>query len=238
MSKCFIEGIGCSGGGSAKLPAIYVQYPEGSICTCTNGDKTYTAKDTTGFWLFAGLSIGTWTVTATDPMGENEPVSETVEITTEGQSVDVELSYFAGYYYNAGDEYIGITGGWIQDAAFNIDNNWRPNTGTVTKNTDSIALNVPGAALAAVMTKKLIDLRKINTLILTCTSNVADANFLAVVSDRSSDLGDVSLAQVFMPKLTTKGTVSLDVSAVNEGYIVVCASGQSRAVTMHSLEGK
>lgn len=85
--------INMTGGGSAGgagLPAIYVTYPAGSVCTVTNGEKTFTAKDSSGFWLFAGLSVGTWTVTATDG---TETDSQTVEITTEGQSVSVELIY-------------------------------------------------------------------------------------------------------------------------------------------------
>ena len=103
--------VGGGAAGGAELPAIYVTYPAGSVCTCTNGVKSFTAKDTTGFWLFAGLEVGTWTVTTTDPSGENAPESQTVEITTAGQIVNVELSYVLWLYKN-GNEYNAITGGW------------------------------------------------------------------------------------------------------------------------------
>lgn len=103
--------VGGGAGGSAELPAIYVTYPEGSVCTCSNGVKTFTAKDTTGFWLFAGLEVGMWTVRITDPSGENAPESQTVEITSEGQIVNVELSYVL-WLYKDGNEYNAITGGW------------------------------------------------------------------------------------------------------------------------------
>jgi hypothetical protein len=53
------------GGSSAKVYAVIgVTYPTGSTCTCTDGVKTLTAKDTTGKALFVIPSAGTWTVTA------------------------------------------------------------------------------------------------------------------------------------------------------------------------------
>ena len=80
-----------TGGGSGKLyAAISVTYPEGSVCTCSDGVKTLTAKNTSGLYLFSIPYAGTWTVTATDG---TDTASQTVEITTEGQSVSVELSY-------------------------------------------------------------------------------------------------------------------------------------------------
>ena len=89
-----------SGGGAKLFAAIGVTYPEGSTCTCTNGTKTLKAKTTSGQWVFAIPEAGTWTVTATD--GTNTK-SESVNITAEGQSVNVELSYRTeGYLYNAG----------------------------------------------------------------------------------------------------------------------------------------
>lgn len=45
------------GGGNKIYASIVVIYPEGSICTCTNGTKTYTAKNTSGKWVF-GLAGG------------------------------------------------------------------------------------------------------------------------------------------------------------------------------------
>lgn len=79
-----------SGGGTKLFAAIGVTYPEGSTCTCTNGTKTLKAKNTSGQWVFAIPETGTWTVSCTDG---KESASESVEITTEGQSVKLELSY-------------------------------------------------------------------------------------------------------------------------------------------------
>lgn len=69
---------------------IAVAYPSGSICTCTDGTKTLSLKDTSGQGFFLIPYAATWTVTASD--GTNTKF-ENVEITSEGQSVSVTLSY-------------------------------------------------------------------------------------------------------------------------------------------------
>ena len=69
---------------------INVTYPAGSTCTATDGVTTLTAPDTSGTWVCVVGNTGTWTVTATD--GEKEK-SETVEITTDGQSETIAISY-------------------------------------------------------------------------------------------------------------------------------------------------
>jgi hypothetical protein len=100
---------GKAAGGNGKIfAAIGVTYPEGSICTCTNGTKTMEAENTNGQWIFAIPETGTWTVTATDG---TDTTSEAVEITSESQSVSVELSYEL-WLYKDGEEYADVTGGW------------------------------------------------------------------------------------------------------------------------------
>ena len=69
---------------------IHVTYPEGSTCTATDGVTTLTAPDTSGTWTCIVGNTGTWTVKSTD--GEKEK-SETVEITTDGQSETIAISY-------------------------------------------------------------------------------------------------------------------------------------------------
>ena len=88
MGNCFITRRG--GGISKAYAAIGVTYPAGSTCTCTDGTKTLTLKDTSGQGFFLIPYAATWTVTATDGTNTN---SKSVEITSEGQSVSVELSY-------------------------------------------------------------------------------------------------------------------------------------------------
>ena len=95
MGSCFITRRG--GGTSKAYAVIGVTYPTGSTCTCTDGTKTLSLKNTSGQGLFIIPYAATWTVTATN--GTNTK-SQSVEITTEGQSVRVELTYELVLYEN------------------------------------------------------------------------------------------------------------------------------------------
>ena len=69
---------------------IGVTYPAGSVCTCADGTRTLTAKDTSGKAVFVIPSAGTWTVTATKG---SQTKSAAVEITAEGQVKTVEINF-------------------------------------------------------------------------------------------------------------------------------------------------
>lgn len=77
-------------GGGIPYAIIGVTYPAGSVCTCTNGAKTLTSKDTTGKAMFVIPSAGTWTVKA---VKGGQSASKAVSITAEGQVATVELAY-------------------------------------------------------------------------------------------------------------------------------------------------
>ena len=85
-------------GGAKAFAVIGVTYPAGSVCTCTDGSKTLKLKDTSGQGFFLLPYAATWTVTCTD--GTNTK-SQSVEITSEGQSKSVVLSYQL-YLFNNG----------------------------------------------------------------------------------------------------------------------------------------
>lgn len=87
--------------------AIGVTYPEGSTCTCSNGTKTLTAKDTSGQALFLVPEAGTWTVTATDSTNSK---SQSVNISEESQFESVALS-FSLDLLRGGVENSEVTGG-------------------------------------------------------------------------------------------------------------------------------
>ena len=72
---------------------INITYPSGSTCTCSDGTTTFNAPDTSGTWKCVVSNKGTWTVSCTNG---TESTSETVEITADGQSAAIELSYL-GY---------------------------------------------------------------------------------------------------------------------------------------------
>lgn len=193
-------------GGGTPYAAIGVTYPSGSVCTCTNGTLTLTAKDTSGKAIFVIPSAGTWTVTATD--GTNTK-SESVEITTEGQIVSVTLSY--GLFLFDGGDKTGVTGGWtytITNSGYagsfarkdnlTVDTTlyWLPGRTWNTEGTDQKNRN--GYA----HTKNKIDVTNYNTI--TAVSNYAEGHLT---------VGNASVA-------LKVGTVSLDISALTGSYEV------------------
>lgn len=98
------------GGSSAKVYAVIgVTYPAGSICTCSNGSKTLTTKDTSGKAMFIIPSAGTWTVTA---VSGNKSKSKAVSITAEGQVEVVTLIFETILWESGADQNTSITGGF------------------------------------------------------------------------------------------------------------------------------
>ena len=97
------------GVGSKPYAIIGVTYPSGSTCTCTNGRKTLTTKDTSGKAMFIIPSAGTWTVTA---VSGSKSKSIAVSITAEGQ-VEVVTLIFETVLWEAGsDQNTSLTGGF------------------------------------------------------------------------------------------------------------------------------
>ena len=97
-------------GEAAPYAVIGVTYPSGATCTCTNGSKTLTAKDTTGKALFVIPSAGTWTVKA---VKGSKSTSKKVSITAEGQVATVTLSYELILFNN------GVVSGYAWDSSNN-----------------------------------------------------------------------------------------------------------------------
>lgn len=73
---------------------INVTYPVGSTCTCSDGQTTLNAPDTSGSYTFTVMSTGAWTITVTDGA---QTASKAVEITEDGQSETISLSYVKIY---------------------------------------------------------------------------------------------------------------------------------------------
>lgn len=76
-----------TGGGAKAFAFIVATYPEGSICTCTDGIKTLRAKNTSGSWVFDIPYAGTWTV-------HSDTDSKSVSIEQKGQSVNVYMPIY------------------------------------------------------------------------------------------------------------------------------------------------
>lgn len=211
--------------GGKLFAVIAVTYPAGSTCTCVNGTKTYTAKDTSGQWIFRIPSAGTWTVTATD--GTNTKTQE-VSITAEQQAEKVTLAYWSGELYDAGNQYTDITGGWIRHGT----------GGTVTFNDDNIYLEtLQDYSFGTINTTNVVDLSDFATLKVT-----------ASVTNKSYMLGKVSVytkneagketvaASASLDSSSTETVTSLDVSALSGAYYVrIQSSGYN---TSYYVTGK
>lgn len=84
---------------------INVTYPAGSTCKASDGVTTLTAPDATGTWNITVPNAGTWTIKCYDGVdydSSEKKKSAEVEITDEGQSVSVKLSYEL-VLFNAGE---------------------------------------------------------------------------------------------------------------------------------------
>ena len=104
-------------GGGTPYAAIGVTYPSGSVCTCTNGTLTLTAKDTTGKAIFVIPSAGTWTVKA---VSGSKSTSKAVSITAEGQVETVVLTYEFFIFKNGS----GLTSGYsVTGSGGNVSKN-------------------------------------------------------------------------------------------------------------------
>ena len=107
MSKVF-NMVG--GGGGKNISSIIITGLESTdIVTCTKDGKSYTATwdETAQHFEIVGLSLGTFTVTATNG---TKTITETVLIDIVGV-YEVEMS-FKLWLYRDGDEREDVTGGW------------------------------------------------------------------------------------------------------------------------------
>ena len=98
------------GGGGKLFAVIAVTYPEGSICTCSDGTKTMKAKDTSGYALF-NVKAGAYTVEChTSDNSKSKSTSVTVADSDAGKAFAVTLIYALVLFDNG--TYAPETGGW------------------------------------------------------------------------------------------------------------------------------
>ena len=185
------------------MATISVTYPEGSICTCSDGATTLTAPDTSGSHTFTVNSAGDWTVTITD--GE-ETKTETVTITEDGQSESITIGYEL----------------WVFDGANGVDN-----TGGFTVTTtgqssytvsDTIYVNAYGQGgtyegTITMVTKETYDLSGYSLLEVDVSAwnryaGYGDGMTLYVCDSSGAELASVALSAV--------NTFTIDVSNINE----------------------
>ena len=197
-------------GGGTPYAVIGVTYPSGSVCTCTNGTLTLTAKDTSGKAIFVIPSAGTWTVKA---VSGSKSTSKTVSITAEGQVETVTLM-FELILFDGGDN-IGVTGGW-------------KGTGVTPTVSDVLSFSIRNTdatfpKAASVYTGNKFDLSKYNKL--TVVKSEANGWSIGVTENKFSwstyppgvaDIGFIAYAGLN----TSDARIELDISGINtECYV-------------------
>ncbi|MBO9150464.1 MAG: hypothetical protein J7E11_22080, partial [Escherichia coli] len=195
---------------------INITYPAGSTCTCSDGTTTLSAPDTSGTWACIVPNAGTWTAAATDGV---ENTSESVSITTDGQTVAVELSYYT-YLFKPNTDTTNVTGGWQLNSKGSLDSAGDQLVATFVNAYDR------GNAFDVATINK-IDFTEFTTLVATCKA--ADKNnaaprsaTFAVASTRSgfntAGTASTKVASTTFSNSTT--TVTIDVSRISGSYYV------------------
>ena len=201
-------------GGAKAVAAIGGTYPPGPGGTCTDGTTTLTLKDTGGQGFFLIPYAAAWTVTATD--GTNTK-AQSVEITSEGQSVSVTLSYELVLF----DSEAVVPWKVIQA---------KP-TATISDTIYLYAGDPDTAVVSAVRTTNKIGLSGYSTLKYTVTENTRPANaFMCVTSSTAAPINasisnTVTSAVVVYGQPTATGIYSVDVSEVQGEYYISIAEG-------------
>ena len=194
------------GGSSAKVYAVIgVTYPAGSTCTCTDGAKTLTAKDTTGKAIFVIPSAGTWMVKA---VKGSQSASKAVSITADGQVKTVTLTYEMILFNN------GVIGGIKWDASDVDSADYCTNSvsdviwlsGMVYDN--GLVLVAPAATRGISSAIDLTNYNKVNVRVKQVSSNTGTAE----IDVGTSALGDQTATANIT--LTAGQTSSLDISSV------------------------
>ena len=192
-----------SGGTGKPYAVIGVTYPSGSTCTCTNGSKTLTAKDTTGKAMFIIPSAGTWTVKA---VKGSQSKSVAVSITAEGQVATVTLLYelvlFDGS--NGGDN-TAVTGGWTLTTGNGDNGNEVSATSIYIRNGGGEDVGSYYGGTSSATTKNKIDMNNYTI----CRATVESAS-----SDSKIIVGAASLT------ISKAGTYDLDISAISDSATV------------------
>lgn len=214
-------GSGNLGGGSCKLfAAIGVTFPADSTCECTNGTKTLRAKSKNGKFVFGVPSAGEWTVrcfNGTDYESSSSKTSKSVEITSEGQTVNVEL-FFSIYLFKNGEINTELTGGI---------------NGTIQNEVIYFSQEISVGNNKTFTTKQKIDLTNVKSIMARMVSpnTVSAVYFRLIVDDTASNGAEVTTSSLISyehlssPFNSEEKLVTLDVSGLSGKYYLGYAWG-------------
>ena len=209
--------------------SINITYPANSTCVVTNSGGQTVASDTntgssTKTWTATVNATGTYTVTATATDGSGKSKSTTVNITTDGQSESVKLS-FTLYLRRGIDDCSADTGGWISEARAWGENVAGAGAPIVDKsNITWIVLTQNYAKGGLYRTVNKIDLSQYNTLVVELAVSATDSHpeyFTFGIWSKLETYYRYNMAAYWNPTDNIGSTViSIDISNLNESYYV------------------
>ena len=207
---------------------IHVTYPAGSTCTATDGVTTLTAPDTSGSWDCVLPNAGVWIFSCSD--GENS-VSESVEITENGQSENLQLKFYL-YLYHRGDQCLETVGSWVAV---------KGPSGAVTWNTDSVYLGYTGPTgrYASIYTGSVVDVTKYNTLrVLLSDLETEEQTRIGLVNSpytgNNASGASFVAEQILKTSNAEEQLVSVDISSLSGNYYFQFVAGISK-VNVHEV---
>lgn len=190
-------------GGGKTFAVISVTYTPGRTCICSNGTKTFAAKDTSGAYTFLIPSAGEWTVS-------DGILSKSILISTQYQTEKVNLLTL--YLYNKGNECVSATGGWTQRL-----NSSYYSAGTMTKGTSNITISASGTKLVYSETVNGIDFTNFNTLFVNVTQNITGGTY-KVHNISVFDGATAERHEVAHTNITGMGLFEVDISELDGLY--------------------
>lgn len=214
--------------GARLRSVISVTYPEGSVCTCSNGTKTLKARDTSGKALF-NVSTGTWTVTATDG---NKTKDATVDITTDGQSKSVTL-YYELVLINNGIVNTDLTGNWkaTRYSAWDTDNT----PPSVSIDSSGVRAYSGVGTYAAISHTNAFDVTPYSTLTIRMYAYQTRGTSIQVGLSTTNTGGDLAAYSGQWGGSTNPTTGTLDVSSLTGNYYFKAASGEQMNIGIQDI---
>lgn len=223
------------GGGGMAYAYIGVVYDAGATVTCTDGNKTYRAKDTSGLYVFPVPYAATWIVTATDGTSTS---SESVVITSLWQDVVVTMSFWDGTLYYDRNDYAEYTGGWAKNSSmtkyYSSSQIHYINNGSVSFD-QRINLSVSKTYSCAIaQTMQTIDLTGFDSITIKPNYNKAGTERFSYIIIRDSDTGYYNENYLKMYSVLGTDEQTFSLSDVNESafIFVACETGSSTGMSM------
>lgn len=221
--------IGKTNVGGMKIYAfIVVNYPAGSVCTCSKGSRTMTATDTSGVYVFPIPEAGSWTVSVSST-AHPAPVTRTVSITSYGQSVGVTLAY-TKYLLDYGDQKTNNSGGWVQTTVTKLWGEYSAAAATMNSN----GMVFPSAT-SIMTTDWPIDVTSFDRLCIAVPASSQQIT-VSVMKNLGGEMGYASSNVV--AKMNVDGTTNkanLDISAVSGSCYIVIGTGGTITATVSQV---